>query len=334
MQAIVMRAPGAPAVLQPAEVAAPERQQPDELLIRLQAAGVNPIDTKLRGRGTFYPDEMPAILGCDGAGIVEAVGPEVEQFQPGDAVYFCYGGLGKSGTGNYAEVAVVPERFVAPKPSKLSFAEAAALPLVAITAWEALYDRGRLAAEQTVLIQAGAGGVGHIAIQLAKIKGARVCTTVSTPDKARLARQLGADETILYPQTEVTAAVLGWTAGKGVELAFDTVGGPVLADCFAATQVYGDVVTLLAPNITASDWKLARSRNQRLSYELMLTPQLQNMTMAQRYHGEILRQCAAWVDAGRLAVHLSETYPLASAAAAHQALESSPTMGKLALAIA
>jgi len=334
MQAILMREPGAPEVLALAEVEPPELQAPDDLRIRLHAAGVNPIDTKLRQRGSFYPEEMPAILGCDGAGIVEAVGAEVERFQPGDAVYFCYGGLGRRGTGNYAEIAVVPERFVAPKPNRLSFPEAAALPLVAITAWEALFDRGRLAAEQRVLIQAGAGGVGHVAIQLAKLKGARVCTTVSTPDKARLARQLGADEVILYPQADVTAAVLNWTDGKGVELAFDTVGGSVLADCFAATQVYGDVVTLLAPAIADSAWKLARQRNQRVSFELMLAPQLQDMETAQRYHGEILRQCATWIDEGKLSVHLSATYPLAEASAAHRLLEAGSSTGKLALAIA
>ncbi len=330
---MVMRAPGAPEVLARSEVSTPEIQQPDELRIRLQAAGVNPIDTKLRQRGTFYPEERPAILGCDGAGIVEAVGPEVEVLRPGDAVYFCYGGLGRSGTGNYAEVAVVPERFVARKPAALSFAEAAAPPLVAITAWEALFDRGRLVAGQRVLIHGGAGGVGHIALQLAKIRGAQVYTTVSTPDKARLVRQLGADEVILYPQIDPASAVLQMTDNKGVELALDTVGGKVLAACFTATKVYGDVVTLLAPAIAASDWKVARQRNQRVSYELMLTPQLQGLVMAQRYHGEILRQCTTWVNEGKLRVHLSATYPLAEAATAHHRLEAGAGVGKLALVI-
>ena len=138
MKGIVMTTAGSPDVLQLQDLPAPQIQQPREILVRLKAAGVNPIDTKLRSRGTFYPEEMPAILGCDGAGIVEAVGSEVRKFKPGDEVYFCHGGLGKKGTGNYAELAVVDERFVAAKPSSLSFAEAAAAPLVLITAWEAL----------------------------------------------------------------------------------------------------------------------------------------------------------------------------------------------------
>ena len=120
MKAVLMTAAGEPDVLQLQEVPEPKIQNETELLVRIHAAGVNPIDTKLRKRGTFYPDQMPAILGCDGAGVVEAVGSGVRQFQVGDEVYFCDGGLGKSGTGNYAELTVVDERFVAPKPASLS----------------------------------------------------------------------------------------------------------------------------------------------------------------------------------------------------------------------
>ncbi len=154
-------------VLQPQDVINPKINAPQDILIRLRAAGINPIDTKLRRRGTSYPEQLPAVLGCDGAGVVEAVGSAVNRFQVGEEVYFCYGGLGKKGTRNYAQYAVVDERFVAAKPKSLSFAEAAAVPLVLITAWEALYDRGRLEAGRRVLIHGGAGGVGHVAIQLA-----------------------------------------------------------------------------------------------------------------------------------------------------------------------
>jgi NADPH2:quinone reductase len=185
MKAVLMTAAGEPEVLQLQEVPEPQIQNDTEILVRLQAAGVNPLDTKLRRRGTFYSDQMPAILGCDGAGVVEAVGANVQRFRVGDEVYFCGGGLGAK-LGNYAEMAVVDEQFVAHKPTSLSFAEAAAAPLVLITAWEALYDRGRLEPGQRVLIHAGAGGVGHVAIQLAKLRGAEVCTTVSSQDKARL----------------------------------------------------------------------------------------------------------------------------------------------------
>lgn len=327
-----MTAPGAPEVLQLQEVPEAKLQNDTEILVRLHAAGVNPIDTKLRQRGTFYPDQMPAILGCDGAGVVEAVGSGVQQFRVGDEVYFCAGGLGKSNTGNYAELTVVDERLVAPKPASLSFAEAAAAPLVLITAWEALYDRGRLEAGQKVLIHAGAGGVGHVAIQLAKLKGAEVCTTVGSQDKARLVRQLGADHPIFYKQTDFVQAALDWTGGEGVNLAFDTIGGKTFYESFPAVRVYGDVVTILEPD-SATNWKAARSRNLRISLELMLTPLLQGLVAAQQHQAEILKQCAKWIDEGKLKIHLSETYPLQDAAAAHKAIETGSTTGKIALII-
>ncbi len=333
MKAVLMTAAGEPEVLQLQEVAEPKIQTDTEILVRLHAAGINPIDTKLRKRGTFYPDQMPAILGCDGAGVVEAVGSGVQQFRVGDEVYFCDGGLGKSGTGNYAEFTVVDERCVAPKPASLSFAEAAAAPLVLITAWEALYDRGRLEAGQKVLVHAGAGGVGHVAIQLAKLKGAEVCTTVGSQEKARLVRQSGADHPILYKQTDFVNAALDWTGGEGVDLAFDTVGGKTFFDTCGAVRVYGDLVTILEPDANQGNLKTARSRNLRISLELMLTPMLQGLVAAQQHQVEILKQCASWIDEGKLKIHLSETYPLQDAAAAHKAIETGSMTGKIALII-
>ncbi len=333
MKAVLMTAAGEPEVLQLQEVPEPQIQNDTEILVRLQAAGVNPLDTKLRRRGTFYSDQMPAILGCDGAGVVEAVGSGVQRFRVGDEVYFCAGGLGESGTGNYAQLTVVDERLVAHKPASLSFAEAAAAPLVLITAWEALYDRGRLEAGQRVLIHAGSGGVGHVAIQLAKLRGAEVCTTVGSQDKARLVRQLGADHPILYKQTDFVQAALDWTEGKGVDLAFDTVGGKTFYDSFPAVRVYGDVVTILEPDPAHFNWKTARSRNLRISLELMLTPMLQGLVEAQQHQAEILKQCASWIDEGKLKIHLSQTFPLQDAAAAHKALETGSTTGKIVLLI-
>ena len=333
MKAVLMTAAGEPEVLQLQEVPEPQIQNDTEILVRLQAAGVNPLDTKLRRRGTFYSDQMPAILGCDGAGVVEAVGSGVQRFRVGDEVYFCAGGLGESGTGNYAQLTVVDERLVAHKPASLSFAEAAAAPLVLITAWEALYDRGRLEAGQRVLIHAGSGGVGHVAIQLAKLRGAEVCTTVGSQDKARLVRQLGADHPILYKQTDFVQAALDWTEGEGVDLAFDTVGGKTFYDSFPAVRVYGDVVTILEPDPAHFNWKTARSRNLRISLELMLTPMLQGLVEAQQHQAEILKQCASWIDEGNLKIHLSQTFPLQDAAAAHKALETGSTTGKIVLLI-
>jgi NADPH2:quinone reductase len=324
-----MTAIGEPDVLQISTIPDPTIQKATEILIRLHAAGINPIDTKLRKRGTFYPDRMPTILGCDGAGVVEAVGSAVQKFRPGDQVYFCNGGIGGH-PGNYAEWTVMDERFAAPKPRSLSFAEAAAAPLVLITAWEALCDRGRLQAGQRVLIHAGAGGVGHVAIQLAKLQGASVCTTVSTPEKADFVKRLGADRTILYQQTDVVQATLDWTNGQGVNLAFDTIGGSLLSKSFAATQIYGDVVTILEP-APDTDWKTARLRNQRVSFELMLTPMLQGLIQQQQAQASILEHCAQWIDQGKLTIHVNQALPLADAAEAHRLLEAGRMIGKLVL---
>lgn len=329
MKAVLMTAAGEPGVLQVAEVPKPSIQRSTEMLVRLQAAGINPIDTKLRKRGTFYPDRMPAILGCDGAGIVEAVGAEVQRFRPGDEVYFCNGGLGGH-PGNYAEWTTIDEAFASHKPTPLSFAEAAAAPLVLITAWEALYDRARLQAGQRALIHAGAGGVGHVAIQLAKLQGATVCTTVSTPEKADLVRKLGADQVIFYKQTDFVQATLDWTGGQGVDVAFDTIGGDLLGQSFAATQIYGDIVTILEPD-PSTNWKVARNRNQRVSFELMLTPMVQGLVEEQKAQAKILEQCARLIDQGQLHIHVGETFPLQQAAEAHRKLEMGSVTGKLVL---
>ncbi|WP_138503295.1 zinc-dependent alcohol dehydrogenase family protein [Nostoc sp. PA-18-2419] len=332
MKAVLMTAAGSPEVLQVQEVPNPGVPVGNtELLIRLVAAGVNPIDTKLRSRGTFYPDRLPTVLGCDGAGIVEAVGASVQRFRSGDEVYFCYGGLGAD-QGNYAEFTVVDERFVARKPASISFAEAAAAPLVLITAWEALYERGRLAPGERVLIHAGAGGVGHVAIQLAKIKGATVSTTVGSQEKANFVKQLGADHAILYKQTDFVQAVLDWTNGEGVELAFDTVGGETFHKTFPAVRVYGDIVTILEPDANTI-WKTARLRNLRIGLEIMLAPALLGLSESLQHHAEILEQSATWIDEGKLKIHVSHKFPLEEAVKAHQLVESGTVTGKIVLLI-
>lgn len=327
MKAILLTAPD---VLELREIPAPQITKPTDVLIALKAAGVNPIDTKLRKRGTFYPEQMPAILGCDGAGVVEAVGSEVSKFHVGDEVYYCSGGLGESGTGNYAEYAVVDENYLALKPKSLSFAEAAAAPLVLITAWESLFDRVNLSAGQSVLIHAGAGGVGHVAIQLAKLRRAEVYTTVGSPDKERLVRQLGADHPILYKQTNFIEFILDRTGGKGVDIAFDTVGGQTFFDSCQAVKVYGDIVTILEPS---GSLKTARDRNLRISLELMLTPALKGLTEAREHQTRILEQCATWIDEGKLTIHLGQTFPLEEAFRAHQLIEAGSVTGKIALSI-
>ncbi|MEM8810780.1 MAG: zinc-dependent alcohol dehydrogenase family protein [Cyanobacteria bacterium P01_G01_bin.38] len=330
MKAVVMKAVGDASGLQVDAIAMLTLQTDTQIRVRLKAAGVNPVDTKIRRRGVFV-DSLPAVLGCDGAGIVEAVGASVRRFSVGDEVYFCSGGLGGL-AGNYAEYAVVDERDVALKPTTLSFTEAAAAPLVMLTAWEALYDRARLAADQRVLIHGGAGGVGHVAVQLAKLAGAQVCTTVSSEEKANFVSQLGADHCIYYPRIDFVESVLTWTQGIGVDIALDLVGEPVLSATFKATKVYGDVVTVLSPT-DQTDWKTARTRNLRFGYELMLTPQLLGLEDARRYQTKILEQCARRIDAGQLKIHVEKVFPLSAAAEAHRLVEQGNGVGKVVLEI-
>jgi len=226
MKAVLMTATGGTEVLKFQDVAEPEITQPTQIKVQLKAAGVNPVDTKVRSHGLFDDHGLPAILGCDGAGVITEVGSAVVKFKPGDQVWFCNGGLGNE-PGNYAEHTVLDQRWVSLMPSALSFAEAAASPLVLITAWGALFDRGGLQPGQTVLIHAGAGGVGHVAIQLAKIHGARVITTINSEQKAQFVKALGADEAVDYQPNGFADAVNKLTDGNGADLVFDTVGPAV-----------------------------------------------------------------------------------------------------------
>ncbi|MDJ0552924.1 MAG: zinc-dependent alcohol dehydrogenase family protein [Microcoleaceae cyanobacterium MO_207.B10] len=331
MKAVVMTSPGAPEVLQVQQVPDPIIENDQEILVRLKAAGVNPIDTKLRTRGTFFSDKMPAILGCDGAGIVEAVGKNVHNFQVGDEVYFCNSGIGNT-PGNYAELAVVDEKFVAKKPISLSFVEAAAAPLVLITAWESLYDRGNLQAGRKVLIHGGAGGVGHVAIQLAKLQGAEVATTISSQEKADFVKSLGADLAI-FKNTDFVQAVLDWTNGEGVDLAFDTIGGKVFYDTIPAVKVYGDIVTILEPDTSLGNLKVARQRNLRIGLELMLTPMMKGLTEAQVDQAKILQQCGRLFEQGNLKIHVNKSFALDDAIEAHRMLEAGSMIGKIVLTI-
>lgn len=330
MKAVQMTAPGAAdEVLQPVDIPAPEITRPDQIRVQLRAAGVNPIDTKLRSRGVFYPDGLPAILGCDGAGIVTDTGSDVTGFRPGDAVWFCHGGLGGA-PGNYAGFTVLEQAVACHMPASLDFTAAAALPLVAITAWEALFDRAGLSDGQTVLIHAGAGGVGHVAIQLARSVGARVATTVSTAAKAKFVRELGAEKIIDYRTQDVTAQIMDWTGGRGVDVVLDTVGGETFRQSLSAARVYGHVVTLLDPGTDVA-WKTARERNLSIAFTLMLTPMLQDLPDARHHQGEILQHCAQLVETGQLTPHVECTLPLEEVARAHRAIEEGHVQGKIVL---
>jgi len=325
-----MQNTGSPEVLQLAEVDKPTCGD-GEVLIQVMAAGINPVDTKLRGRGLFIANDAPVILGCDGAGIVEQVGADVTGFEAGDPVYYCYGGLGQM-AGNYAEYIAVPEAYIAMKPECIDFVDAAAAPLVLITAWESLFDRARISSGQKVCIHAGAGGVGHVAIQLAKLAGCDVATTVSSAEKGELVKTLGADLVINYKKEDVTEALLAWTDGRGVDVAFDTVGGEAFNQLVPATRIYGDIVTILQVPENA-DWKTLRMRNIRVSQELMLTPMILGHKEGAEHHGDILEQCAQFFDQQQLSVFVSDTLPLHQAAEAHRLIEAGSMSGKLVLEV-
>ncbi|HJX17921.1 MAG TPA: zinc-dependent alcohol dehydrogenase family protein [Acidiferrobacterales bacterium] len=332
MQAIVMNQPGGPEVLELRSLPLPELSSARHVRVRLHAAGVNPVDTKLRANGTYYPDRLPTILGCDGAGVVEAVGDQVTRVQPGDKVYYCSGGIGGE-PGNYATYNTVHEDYLARLPANLDFVQAAAVPLVLITAWEALYDRAHIQPAERILIHAAAGGVGHVAVQLARHTLARVAATVGDADKAAFVRALGAEHIIEYKQQDFVQAALDWTGGAGVDLTLDTVGGETFCKSFAATRVYGQVVTLLQTVCDANAMKTARNRNLGIHYELMLTPMFLGLHAARVHQREILEQGAQLIEAGKLKVQVSAVLPLADAAEAHRRIGAGHTTGKIVLRI-
>src|SRR5450631_938524 len=214
------------------EISQPEPQA-GEVLVQVHAAGVNALDWKIRSgfMKSVMPSTFPYVPGIELAGVVERVGPGVTTFQPGQAVY------GHTSGGAYAEYCLVPAQTLAPKPTSLSFDEAATVPIGAITAWQALFDAGQLQAGQHMLILGGSGGVGIFAVQFAHRKGAQVITTTSTSNIAFL-QALGADEVIDYTQTRVAEKV------QDVDLVFDTVGGEGTTSTLVTLKRGGSLITL------------------------------------------------------------------------------------------
>jgi NADPH2:quinone reductase len=325
-----MTAPGSPDVLELHQLATPKLPTPHHLLVKLTAAGVNPLDTKLRTKPVYHPDKLPAILGCDGAGIVEETGSAVTRFRVGEAVYFNNGGIGDE-PGCYAEYATVHEDYCAVPPSNIGLRDSAALPLILLTAYEALVERANLQAGQTILIHAATGGVGHIAVQLAHHLGARIAVTVSDRKKAGLAHGLHADKIIYYREQDFVQETLDWTKGKGVDVVFDTVGGDTFLRSFNAARIGGKVVSLLATPLSLADAQLARLRNLSLCYEMMLTPQVIKQHEERVRQRKILEHCTTLVEAGQLGVLVSHALPLAEAQQAHRLIEQGGMIGKIVL---
>ena len=331
MRAVAITDSGSAEILKVSDMPIPEIESETQVLVQLKASGINPLDIKIRQNKQAFPVQSTAILGCDGAGIVQATGSDVANYQVGDAVFFCQPGLsGRQGT--YAEFVVVDQEALAPKPEALSFVQAAAIPLVLITAWEALYDRVSIKPKSQLLVEAGAGGVGHIAVQLALLAKARLATTVSTDEKSSFVSQLGVEKVIRYQDQNVVEELMNWTHQQGVEIAFDTIGGDVMQRCFSAVRCYGDVVTILTPT-AETDWSEARLKNVRFTQELMLTPFFLNNKTFISHQSGILKQCTPRLNNGQLTVHVAKTFSLENAAHAHQYLQDQAPIGKVVLEI-
>ncbi|MRW88651.1 zinc-binding dehydrogenase [Duganella sp. FT80W] len=325
MQAVVLSAFGAALSLQ--EVARPVAA-PGQVLVRVHASGVNPLDAKIAaGKADHAGAVLPAILGIDMAGVVVETGAGVEGYRAGDRVYGMTGGVGGV-PGSLAEYAAVDARLLAHMPDQLSMREAAALPLIFITAWEGLVDRARVSAGKTVLVHGGAGGVGHMAVQLAVALGARVYATGSAAQRGVI-ESMGA--TFIDRDTSVDDYLRQHTDGEGFDVVYDTVGGAVLDASFrAARRYHGHVVSCLGWGTHA----LAPLSFRAATYSGVFTllPLLSGTGRAA--HGAIMREASALIAAGKLKVTLDPThYTLDSVDAAHHALAERTTRGKLVVSV-
>ena len=266
-----------------------------QVLVRVRASGVNPLDTKIRaGKAAHAKQPLPAVLGLDVAGVIEEPGSGVTEFRNGDAVYGMIGGVGGL-QGTLAEFVIADSRLLARKPESLSMREAAALPLATITAWEGIVDRAHVQAGQKVLVHAGAGGVGYIAVQLAKALGAEVFATVSA-GKRQYVEALDATA-IDYRAVSAVQYVERYTAGEGFDVVYDTVGGATLDESFTAVKRYtGRVVSCLGWGTHS----LAPLSFRGASYSGVFTLMPLLTGFGRAHHGDILRQAATMVDGGKL----------------------------------
>ncbi|MBZ9962203.1 NADP-dependent oxidoreductase [Mesorhizobium sp. BR1-1-2] len=308
MRAIIQNSVGGPDVLVIAERPAPSPNA-GEVLVRIKAAGINPVDGAVRAG--YYPllGEPPFILGWDLSGTVEALGPGVSGLNPGDAVF----GMPRfpKQAAAYAELAAVPADEIARKPGHADYIQAGALPLAGLTAWQGLVRHGALKAGQRVLVHAAAGGVGHLAVQVAKAGGAWVAATASM-EKLDFVRKLGADEVIDYTKDDFT------DKAKDIDLVLETVGGEHAHQSLKVLRDGGVLVSLLdVSDKTRADAKARSIRVERMS----VVPDREG-----------LLELGRLVDAGKLTVHVAKTFPLEQAGAAHAFLASKP-VGKVVLTV-
>jgi NADPH:quinone reductase len=302
---------------------------PGQVLVRIKASGVNPLDTKIRtGKAAHAQIRLPAVLGMDLAGTVEAVGPSVTGFTPGDEVYGLTGGVGTL-QGSLAECAAVDARLLAHKPAAWTMREAAAMPLAVITAWEGLVDRAKVCAGHKVLVHGGAGGVGHAAVQIARARGAEVFAT-DAPHNLHVIEGFGATA-IDYTTTTVEDYVAEHTANQGFDVVYDTVGGATLDASFAAARTWvGHVVSSLGWG-THSIAPLS-FRGATYSGVFTLLPMLTGQ--GREHHGQILAQAAALADADTLRPVLdARRFTLATVEDAHAVVGGGTARGKVVIDI-
>ena len=318
MKTMILKSFGGPDSFELSDVPKPVPQA-GQVLVRVHATSINPLDYQVR-RGD-YPDlvPLPAITGHDVSGVVEAIGPGVSAFAPGDEVWYTPQIF--DGQGSYAEYHVAAESIIARKPASLSHLEAASLSLVGGTVWEALTVRAVLRVGESILIHGGAGGVGHVAIQVAKAMGARVFTTVREAN-ADFVRSLGADVVIDYTQEDYVEAIMRETAGHGVDVVFDTIGGDTLSRSADALAQLGRVVSIVD---IAQPQNLVQAWGKNASYHFVFTRQNRGK----------LDELSALVKRGQLRPHVGAVYSLADIPLAHARLESANNglLGKIAIAV-
>lgn len=324
MKAMVLRTYGTDSVFEATEVDTPDLKT-GHVLVKIAASSVNTVDTMIRNMGKDLPlsPANPAILGMDFAGTVEAVGEDVEGYAVGDQVYGCAGGLADL-PGSLAEFIVADANLIALKPKNLSMREAAALPLVAITAYEGLIRAG-VTVGQKVLIHGGSGGVGHVALQLAKHMGAEVYSTGGGEKQMELIQKLGAIP-INYKTDAVADYVAKHTGGSGFDVVYDSVGGANLLNSFEAAALNGHVVTTVS--LCELDLTLAHFKGLSIHVVFMLIPMLHNFK--REAHAEILGKVAQIAEAGGLSPVLdAASFSLEQVGEAHARLESKQAMGKI-----
>jgi NADPH2:quinone reductase len=330
IKAVVTTQSGGPEVLKIQDVDLRWPQGPSDVLVELRAAALNPADVFFRQLGGYMSGSDPFVLGHDGMGVVKEAGASVTSVRPGDRVCFCNGGIGGT-MGTYAEAAVVPDWQLARVPDEVDDLTAAALPLVAITCWESLYERAAVQAGEYVLIHGGAGGTGHVAVQLAALQGARVAATVSSAEKARIVSDLGAELAVNYRECDFSAEAFRWSGG--LNAAFDNAGADVMRKTYRAMAPYGRVVTLMG--VAADDADLtAYNLNLTLHNVMMLTPMWKGLAARLRAQAIIISKALQLVAEGKLKLLLSDSFALADAGKAQAFLESGKAVGKVTLRMA